>query len=71
MKNNFFLFEFHENNFDHQGENRVTKIYSKIITLLFLVEPSQRFLKQLILYINYIKYSLNVHVACNGSVKKN
>ena len=58
MKNNFFLLEFHENNFDRQGENRVTKIYSKIITLLFLVEPSQRFLKQLILYIIYIQQSV-------------
>ena len=34
IKNNFFLLEFHEYNFDHQGENRVTKIFEDYYVIL-------------------------------------
>ena len=39
MKNNFFLLEFHENNFDHQGENRVTKIFEDYYVILLHYYP--------------------------------
>ena len=29
------LLEFHENNFDHQGENRVTKIFEDYDVIIF------------------------------------